>query len=355
MSGGTGEPARMPALSAEHTSLQRAADLALDAIRRDWPYHLPLLMRGPDDLRLPRELSPSFGGAFDWHSSVHGHWCVLRALRWVPEWPSRDAATAALDASLTPDHVAAEVALFRAPGRDGFERPYGLAWLLQLAAELREAARETADARRWADAMAPLERLAIERMSAWLPRLTHPIRGGEHSQTAFAMGLALDHARASGEAAFEAVLVERALAFHRDDAPAPLGWEPSGHDFLSPALGVADLMRRVMAPGAFASWAERFFAELATPAGERWRRPVRAADRADGKLAHLDGLNLSRAWMLEGVVSALPPGLPLRDALEPIAADHRTAGLAGYDTGEYAGSHWLGSFAAYLLTRRGIA
>jgi hypothetical protein len=200
----------------------------------------------------------------------------------------------------------AEAAYLAAPGREGFERPYGLAWLLQLAAELREWT--DPDARRWSEHLEPLEDLCRNRLTAWLPKLTHPIRSGEHSQTAFAMGLALDWARTAQDAAFEKLLIDRALDFHLHDHGWPLAFEPSGHDFLSPSLAEADLVRRVMAPVEFADWLGAFLPAVPRDGSGAWLEPVTSPDPADGKLAHLDGLSLSRAWMLEGIVSGLPPG-----------------------------------------------
>jgi hypothetical protein len=192
------------------------------------------------------------------------------------------------------------------------------------------------------------------RVSDSRPRLPHPIRGGEHSQTAFAIGLALDAARATGEHAFADLLMQRTLEFHRDDVDAPIAYEPSGHDFLSPALAEADLMRRVLDHDAYARWLERFLPDPGSDAMTRWLTPVVAADRADGKLAHFDGLNLSRAWMLEGVVASLGEDHPAREVFARAASHHARAGLESILGEEYAGTHWLGSFACYLMTRRGL-
>jgi hypothetical protein len=335
------------------TIVLAAARLALAAIQRPYPFHLVHLMRDGADLRPPGELYPSFHGAFDWHSAVHGHWCVARALRTELDRSFAAEAVPVLERAFAPDRLAGEIAHLESPGREGFERPYGLAWLLQLAAELRE--RATPEARRWAETLAPLERLAAERITGWLPRLAHPIRSGEHSQTAFALGLVLDWARGAGAHDRARAVAERARHWYFADHDAPLDWEPSGHDFLSPILGEADLMRRVLPASEFASWFARFLPDLEGPRPRRWLEPVVAADRADGKLAHLDGLNLSRAWMLEGIATALPAGERRRAVLEVAAARHRESGLASLASGHYAGTHWLGSFALYLLTRRGIA
>jgi hypothetical protein len=344
------------------------AAMALAAIHREYPNHLLHLLHGDADALPPRVLHPAFYGSFDWHSAVHGHWCLARLARLHPAAPFAAPARSALAESLTPARLAAEHAYLSGEGRQAFERPYGLAWLLQLAAELREwgsveaparrsaepAAPGSAEAARWHAALEPLERVAARRLADWLPKLEWPVRGGEHSQTAFALGLALDWARTAADGELEAVIVARAEAFYGADVEAPIAYEPSGQDFLSPVLAEADLMRRVRAPAAFAQWLHRFLPDLEAAAARRWLAPVASPDRADGKLAHLDGLNLSRAWMLEGIVSALAPTDRARPALEQAARRHREAGLAGATGEHYAGGHWLGSFAAYLISRRGL-
>jgi hypothetical protein len=329
----------------------KIARMALAAIHREYPCHLLHLVRSDADVRRPRELTPAFWGSFDWHSAVHGHWCLARLARLYPTASFAAPARVALARSLTPENLAGELAYLEP--RPGFERPYGLAWLLQLAAELREW--DDGDARGWSAALAPLESLAAQRLSAWLPKLHRPIRSGEHSQTAFAMGLALDWARAAGDGAFALLMRERARAYHAGDIAAPIDYEPSGHDFLSPALGEADLMRRVLAPDEFEAWLDRFLPDLDGERTRCWLTPVASPDPSDGKLAHLDGLNLSRAWMLDGVASALRVDHAARDALVSAARRHGESGLASLGGDHYEGSHWLGSFAAYWLTRRGVA
>jgi hypothetical protein len=259
---------------------------------------------------------------------------------------------AALKANITAPNVAAEVAYFNAPGRESFERPYGLAWLLQLAAELREM--QTADAAALASALKPLEKAVVARLMEWLPKLAYPIREGEHPQTAFAFGLILDYTRGT-DAALEAVVVEKVRGFHLDDRDCPLDYEPSGQDFLSPCIAEADLMRRVLPPAEFATWLTGFLPRLSTADSAAWLPIAVVTDRADGKLAHLDGLNLSRAWMLEGIASGLPADDPRRRPLLAAAQAHAASGLAAVTGEHYAGGHWLGSFATYLTTRRGTA
>ncbi len=343
----------MPMRDAQRPLVERFAGFALAAVAREYPNHLSLHLESDADLAPPHVLTPAFFGAFDWHSAVHGHWTLARAARLLVEGEVAAAARRALERSLSADRLQAELRFLGAPGRAGFERPYGLAWLLQLALELREW--EDPDAARWVGALAPLEAHAARVLGSWLATLPWPVRGGEHAQTAFALGLVHDWARGTGETALSALIEARARDWFEDDHDAPIAYEPSGHDFLSPVLGEADLMRRVFLPRRFSTWLSSFLPPLATPAARRWLVPVESPDPADGKLSHLDGLNLSRAWMLEGVAAALPDGdpriLPLREA----AGRHRVRGLAALDEGRYAGAHWLGSFAMYLVTRRGRA
>jgi hypothetical protein len=256
-----------------------------------------------------------------------------------------------LDAHFTEERIAGELKYLGCPNRAGFERPYGLAWLLQLVMECREW--EAPVSQTWAERLYPLESLAWERFRDWLPKLTHPVRSGEHSQTAFAMGLILDWADHIDNSPMRELVAERSITFYKDDQNAPLAYEPSGQDFLSPALAEADLLRRVLAPQEFAGWLERFLPELSETQTQNWLEPAAVSDPSDGKLAHLDGLNLSRAWMLEGIADGLPADDPRRETILATAQTHAAAGLSSVTGEHYAGGHWLASFAVYLLTNRG--
>ena len=304
------------------------------------------------DARPPRELTPAFFGCYDWHSSVHGHWLLARLARLLPQAPFAADAHAALGRSLTPENVAAEVRYLEGKGRVSFERPYGLAWLLQLGTELREWG--SPEARAWSDTLAPLEKASAARIADWLPKLTRPIRIGEHSQTAFSLGLVLDWARVAHDPQTEALVVSHTRDFHGNDRACPLAYEPSGEDFLSPCLGEADLMRRVLPPADFARWLTAFLPALPEDGSSGWLEPGVVTDPSDPKLAHLDGLNLSRAWMLEGIAAALPQGDRRIPALRAAASVHREKGLAAVTGEHYEGGHWLGTFAVYLVTGRGL-
>jgi hypothetical protein len=324
------------------------AALALDCVEREYPNHVSLWLRDAADLALPRELFPAFHGCLDWHSAVHGHWLLARCLRSVPQAVYAARARDLLDRHLHADLLGRELR-FLLP-RPTFERPYGLAWLLRLHQDLAEWG--DPDALRWRAALDPLAELAARRLREWLPRLTHPVRSGVHSQTAFAMGLALDWARALGSRETETVLCDRARDFHGADRAHALHLEPSGEDFLSPALGAADLMRRVLTASELAEWLTRALPDLVAPCEAL--RPVEPADRSDGRLAHLDGLNLSRAWMLLAIARRLPADEVRRPFLEALGAEHARAGLAAVCDGEYMGTHWLGSFALYLRSEVGL-
>lgn len=329
----------------------RFARLALDCVDREYPNHIVHALLSDGDVAPPRALTPVFFGCFDWHSAVHGHWTLVRLLRHFPEAQWSQSARDVLNAHFIEERIQGELKYLSCPHRAGFERPYGLAWLLQLVMECREW--QDAEAQLWAERLRPLETLAAERFLGWLPKLTHPIRSGEHSQTAFALGLVYDWARECQNSLMIELITERAVTFYGTDRNAPLAYEPSGHDFLSPALAEADLLRRVMPPLEFAGWLGTFLPQLSESKSD-WLTPVMVSDPSDGKLAHLDGLNLSRAWMLAGIAHGIPEEDPRRATLSATAAQHAEAGLRSVTGEHYAGGHWLGSFATYLYTQRGL-
>ena len=323
----------------------RFARLALDCVHKEYPNKIAHSMNSDADVKPPRELTPAFYGCYDWHSSVHGHWLLARLVRLFPKAEFANGARAALAQSLTAEHIAQEVRYLNAEGRSAFERPYGLAWLLQLAAELKEF--DDPQAGEWRAALAPLEDAVVERISGWLPKLEHPIRTGEHNNTAFAIGLMLDYARITGRAEFGKLVESRARDYYLRDTACPLNYEPSGEDFLSPCLAEADVVRRILPEREFKEWFGRFLPKVELEV-------TRVIDPADGKLYHLAGLNLSRAWMLDGIVSKLPAGDSRRGQLSALSARLRQAGLESIKSEHYEGGHWLGSFAVYLVSGRGI-
>jgi Protein of unknown function (DUF2891). len=329
----------------------RFAALALACVQKEYPNKIAHVLNSPEDVKAPHELTPAFYGCFDWHSSVHGHWLLARLVREFPNAPFAGAAMTALKANITPEHIAGEVAYMKGPERESFERPYGLAWLLQLGAELRES--HTPDADALSSTLKPLEGAAAAQLKSWLPKLAYPIREGEHAQTAFAFGLILDYGRAN-DPALAAIVTRKIRDFYLKDRDCPLNYEPSGQDFLSPCIAEADAMRRVLPPAEFARWLTAFLPRIPKTKSSAWLPIGVVTDKTDGKLAHLDGLNLSRAWMLEGIASGLPPRDPRIRALLAAADTHAASGLAAVTGEHYAGGHWLGSFATYLTTHRGI-
>ena len=336
----------------DEAAAARFADLALACVHQEYPNKIAHVMQSDADAKPPRELTPAFFGCYDWHSSVHGHWLLARLARLFPGAPFAPRARAALARSLTADNAAVEARYLAGPGRTSFERPYGLAWLLQLSAELREW--QDPQAQQWAAVLRPLETAAAARLKEWLPKLSRPIRIGEHDQTAFAFGLVLDWARTAGDQAMIDLITARTAEFYRGDKACPLHYEPNGQDFLSACIAEADLMRRVLAPPEYGEWLRTFLPQIPVGESAAWLEPAVVTDPSDPKLAHLDGLNLSRAWMLDGIVGGLPERDPRRAALRAAADRHREAGLKAVTGEHYEGGHWLGSFAVYLSSGRGL-
>jgi hypothetical protein len=331
---------------------ERFAGLALACVGKEYPNKISHVLNSDADVAAPRKLTPAFYGCYDWHSSVHGHWLLVRLVKTFPDAPFAKPAREALRKSLTAENLKQEAAYLRGTGRASFERPYGLAWLLQLIVELREW--DDPEAREMLANLRPLEEATLERFQTWLPKLSHPVRIGEHNQSAFALGLLLDYARATGNQDFAKLLEKKTREFFLADKNCSLDYEPSGEDFLSPCLGEADAMRRLLPPAEFGKWLSEFLPRIPTTTKTDWLPVTVSPDPSDPKLAHLDGLNLSRAWMLEGILSALPADDARRPALTATAEAHRRAGLAAVTGAHYEGGHWIGSFAVYLVTQRGI-
>lgn len=335
----------------------RFTRLALDCVQQEFPNKISRTTDTAEEIGRPKELFPVFYGCFDWHSAVHGHWLLVRQLRVGTQnaaW--RAEAIAKLDANITDENVAGELANFRRAARGSWERPYGWAWVLQLTAELREY--DDPNAKRWLAALEPLEADIVQATKDWLPKLAYPIRLGTHNQSAFAFTLMLDWAETSGDTEFARMLRIKAGEFHAFDQDCPIAYEPSGEDFLSPCLMVADLMRRVVAIKGtsgkdYALWLTTYMPDIPTDGSTDWLPPAIVLDASDGKLVHLDGVNLSRAWNLYNIARSLPEDDPRRASLVASAELHRDAGVASVSDEHYSGSHWLASFATYLMTDRG--
>jgi hypothetical protein len=328
------------ALTAETAS--KFAGLALGHVAREYPNKLDHVMAGLEDALTPRELHPIFYGSYDWHSCVHGYWLLATLRRLHPDIPESPAIDALLARAFTPENVEAERAYLDRPTARGFERPYGWAWLLKLQAEL------LAHDAPWSERMAPLARAFADRFRDFLPRATYPIRTGVHSSTAFALALAHDYAQAAADEDLANLLREKGRAWYGLDRGCQ-AWEPSGDDFLSPALMEAECMRRMLPGAEFRTWFAGFLPDAAGEQPATLFSPARVSDRSDGKIAHLDGLNLSRAWCWRNIAAALDAGDPVRPVALAAAERHLAASLP-HVAGDYMGEHWLASFAILALT-----
>lgn len=345
---GMGCLAHAPAAASDFHGTEQFAALALKCVHSEYPNKIGLVYNGDAEVLPPRLRTPAFYGCFDWHSSVHGHWLLARLARLYPDAPYAAAARAALTQSLSRDNIAGEVRALSTPGQASFERPYGLSWALALAEELAQF--DDPQGKALSADFAPLAALAATRLKSWLPKLHYPIRNGEHTNTAFGLGLALDYARTTGDTGFADLIAARARAYYGQDPACPLAYEPSGEDFLSPCLSEAALMARVLPQKEYAAWLTRFLPQIPKNGRSAWLKIGIVTDRSDPRLAHLDGLNLSRAWMLRKIASALPGKDARRAALNATAKAHADQTLP-FVTGEhYEGGHWLGTFAIYYLT-----
>jgi hypothetical protein len=314
-------------------------------VRQEYPNKLDHVMGGPGEVQSPKALHPAFYGCFDWHSSVHGHWMLVRLLRAHPGMTAAADIRAALNENLAPERIAAEVAYFGQPNRRSFERTYGWGWLLKLAAELK--AWDHPDARRWSAALQPLADRVAAAYLEFLPKQTYPIRTGVHPNSAFSLELALDYAQAMGDTRLADVITGKARAWFGKDRRGPLAWEPGGEDFLSPCLEEAALMARVLPRGHFRRWLDGFLPGLPGTLA-----PAVVSDRTDPKIVHLDGLNLSRARAFYVLAEALGEKDPRFAALRRAADRHARASLPHLASGSYEGEHWLATFAVRMLADR---
>lgn len=319
------------------------ATYALAALDREYPNHLSHFLNDGEDVRPPRALHPVFFGCLDWHSAVHNHWLLARLLHSCPGAAFGQRARKLLAKHITAEAIERECAYFTTSGREGFERPYGWAWLLALDAEIHAFQGLRL-------ALAPLVKLITGRIGPWLAALPYPVRAGEHSNTAFALGLVLDWAGATLQGSVAQAVSAAAEKFYFRDHAAPIRYEPSGHDFLSPSLAEADLVGRLLSPREFATWLSAYLPQIPDTDVSDWLPPAEMPASEDYKLAHLPGLNLSRAWMLAAISAHLPPVDLRRVALAGAARLHAERGLSVALRTDYGASHWLPTFAVYLLT-----
>jgi hypothetical protein len=323
----------------------RFAKVALGHVTREYPNKLDHVIGGPADVRGPRDLHPIFFGSFDWHSCVHGHWLLAKLYRLYPDMSEASSIRALLDDQFKPEKVAAETAYLASPSTRGFERPYGWSWLLMLQRELL--CHQSDDGKRWARNLKPLADAFADRFTKFLPLSTYPVRAGVHSNTAFALILALDYARMVRDQTLETLCTERVRAWYSNDADCP-AWEPSQDEFLSSALTEAAVMRAALPPEEFRPWFARFLPRAADGKPATLFEPAKVSDRTDGKIAHLDGLNLSRAWCWRLILQGLESHHPARSRIEQTVETHIASALE-HVAGDYMGEHWLASFALLAL------
>lgn len=322
--------------------------LALKCVKLEFPNKMDHVMNNSAEVKNPSDLHPAFFGCFDWHSSVHGHWMLVKLLKTYPEIRNAEEIRAALNDNLTAEKLLREVAYIKQPGRKSFERTYGWAWALKLAEELY--GWNDQDGAKWSKNIEPLAKEIAAMYLDFLPRQTYPIRTGVHPNTAFGIAFAYDYAFKIGDIKLLNLLKERALFYYSADAGCPANWEPGGEDFFSPCLIEADLMRRVLGEKEFTVWLDKFLPGLEKGSAANLMKPAVVADRTDPKIVHLDGLNLSRAWCMYGIASALKSNLALSRLLRDAADVHAADALAHISSGSYEGEHWLASFAIYMLS-----
>jgi hypothetical protein len=335
-----------PVLTPESAS--NFAQLTLKCVRKEYPNSPGFVLNAAEDVQAPSRVHPAFYGCYDWHSSVHGHWMLVRLLHLFPALPEKAQIVSALDANLTAENIQIEAAYFKRPGTQAFERTYGWAWTLKLAEELHLS--DSPEARRWAQHLRPLADALVQRYLDFLPKQVYPIRTGVHPNTAFGLAFALDYADTMAHTALKEVLLSRSLDYFRGDVDYPAKLEPNGADFFSPALMEADLMRRVLPPPQFADWFRSYLPQLSRGEPKNLLEIAVVTDRSDPQLGHLDGLNLSRAWCMRHIAAALPEGDRARAVLATAGHTHAVDALQHVATGHYEGEHWLASFAVYLLT-----
>lgn len=333
-------------LTMTETYAEKFSALALSHITREYPSKLDHILLDADDVKSPRTLHPIFYGSFDWHSSVHGYWLLAAIYRQYPSIPQAAAIRALFDEHFTTANVAVETAYAAHPLRAVFERPYGWAWLLQLKAELT--CHETEEGKRWSSVLAPLANVFVRRFAEFLPKATYSIRTGTHFNTAFAVTLATNYARTSGDTELEKLLRDTTVRWYRNDTNAS-AWEPGGDDFLSPALMEAVCVQRALPSSEFAAWFDRFLPDITQSLPATLFTPATVSDRTDGKIAHLDGLNLSRAWCWRMLALSVAE-TDARKSIMLLAAENHLRTSLPHVAGDYMGEHWLATFALLALS-----
>ncbi len=341
--GGTTKNSISQMLILDKSTASGMAKIPLNCLQKKYPNKLNQVLGSEEDLLPPEVLHPAFFGCFDWHSSVHGHWMLIKLLKLYPDLHEGQQIRDLINYNLTSEHILKEIEYFKGDHNKTFERTYGWAWLLKLAEELYTW--DDQDGRLWYNHLKPLAELLVENYQSFLPKLTYPIRTGEHPNTAFGLSLAFDYAKSIDHQELMRLIVERSMYFYFEDKGCPMNWEPNGFDFLSPCLEEANLMRKILAQDSFASWIENFFngssLEFFT------LQPAHVSDRSDPKIVHLDGLNFSRAWSLYGISNQLPG--ELKQHFRELGDVHLDASFPFISSGNYEGEHWLASFALMAI------
>ncbi len=342
-----------PGLSAQETNLkldyktaEKFSALPLDCINIEYPNKLGQVLTDSSHLLGPKELHPIFYGCFDWHSAVHGHWLLAKVMN---EFPDSDLSTEIVnlfDRQFTTRNVQIELLYFQPKLNQSYERTYGWAWLLKLYAELKSSPLDIEH--NWTAHLQSLTDFIAEKYKEFLPKMVYPIRVGEHTNTAFGLSLAIDYARIVEDVEFENLIIERSKDFYLEDEACPLGWEPSGFDFISPCLQEAELMSKVLDEKGYKKWLKSFLPQLFED--DFSLEPGRVKDRTDGKLVHLDGLNFSRAWCFYSIAKSNPK---ISAKCIELGDTHLKASMAHVSESDYMGSHWLASFLIYALEKRG--
>lgn len=343
---------------AEQEQNQQVEDIKLDSklseiifkmpthcIEIEYPNKLGQVLGSDSDLKRPKSLRPVFYGCFDWHSSVHGYWSIIKLLKQFPELDHDGKVRLTLNQHITPENVAVEIAFFNDKNNLGFERTYGWAWLFKLQEEL--STWDDNDGKRWKATLQPLVDLLVQRYIEYLPKLVYPIRAGQHDNSAFSLTLSLDYANTVGDELFKNAIIENSVRLFQHDKHCDLSYEPSGYDFLSPCLEEAYLMSKILGKSEYLSWLKDFMPDLFNSSFAL--KPAIVKDRSDGKLVHLDGLNYSRAACLFGL-SKVDPKLA---HLKKVGVDHFNYSIGNLSAkDDYMGSHWLGTFALYAVERQ---
>ncbi len=334
---------KMPEFS-EELALKFAA-MALNCIEKEYPNKPSHVFNDENDLKVPRDQHPAFYGCFDWHSSVHGHWMLVKVLKIYPEISVRGKIIAALKRNITPEKIKSEVDYFNQKSRKSFERTYGWSWLLKLTEELYTW--DDPDGKTMFVTISPLAEKIVSSYLNFLPKQTYPIRTGVHPNTAFGLLFAYDYAKRLKHNELLEMVISRSLNYFGEDVSCPAGWEPGGEDFFSPCLMETLLMTRILKAEEFIKWFEKFFPDIKN---SNLLVPAIVSDRTDGKLSHLDGLNLSRVWSFSAILKAIPKGDPLKGILKDALKLHLKTAMENIKSGFYEGEHWLGSFAVYAYS-----